>query len=158
MPFEVPKRYRGSVQSLNVIPFVDILFQLIIFFSLACQFIEAGNLPVSVPDNCNFANADDEPGTQITTVTVIKTGPGRSDFSVGSEKITASNYGEIADKVASLLDSRLRDLPADSRIVTLRIDKNVPFAEAQYALAAVAKSAATDIRLAATRDGQAKPE
>jgi len=152
MAFEVPKRYRGTVQSLNVIPFVDILFQLIIFFSLACQFIEAENFPVSVPDSCNFANTDDQPGTQVTTVTVIKDGADKSVFAVGSEKIAASNYSEVADKVASILDARLKDLPADSRIVTLRIDKNVPFAEAQYALAAVAKSTATDIRLAAFKE------
>jgi hypothetical protein len=45
-------------------------------------------------------------------------------------------------------------LPTDKRVVTLRIDKDIPYAEAQYALAAVAKSTATDIRLAAIKDNQ----
>ena len=148
MAFAIPKQYRGTVQSLNVIPFVDILFQLIIFFSLACTLIEAENFPVSVPDKCDFANVDDEPGAQATTVTVMRVGQGRSNFAVGTQKIEASSFGESAERVAALLDTRLKDLPADSRFVTLRIDKDVPYSEAQYALAAVARSTASDIRLA----------
>ena len=152
MAFEVPKRHRGTVQTLNVIPFVDVLFQLIIFFALACQFIATENLQVYVPDNCNFANIDDQREAQITTVTVMKDERGKSSFAVGSQKVALSNYDETAEKVAELLDARLKDLPANSRVVTLRIDKDVPYAEAQYALAAVAKSTATDIRLAAIKD------
>ena len=152
MAFEVPKRYRGTVQTLNVIPFVDVLFQLIIFFALACQLIATENLQVYVPDNCNFASSDDQREAQITTVTVMKDEGGKSSFAVGSQKIMLSNYDEMAEKVAELLDARLKDLPANGRVVTLRIDKDIPYAEAQYALAAIAKSTATDIRLAAIKD------
>ena len=154
MAFEVPKRYRGTVQTLNVIPFVDVLFQLIIFFALACQLIATENLQVYVPDNCNFASSDDERQAQITTVTVMKDERGKSSFAVGSQKVELSNYDQTAEKVAELLDARLKDLPANGRVVTLRIDKDIPYAEAQYALAAVAKSTATDIRLAAVKDNQ----
>ncbi len=152
MAFEVPKRHRGTVQTLNVIPFVDVLFQLIIFFALACQLIATENLQVYVPDNCNFASSDDERESQITTVTVMKDEGGKSSFAVGSQKVVSSNYDQMAEKVAELLDARLKDLPANGRVVTLRIDKDIPYAEAQYALAAVAKSTATDIRLAAIKD------
>jgi biopolymer transport protein ExbD len=131
---------------------VDVLFQLIIFFALACQLIATENLQVYVPDNCNFASSDDQREAQITTVTVMKDEQGKSSFSVGSQKIVLSNYGQIAEKVAELLDAHLKDLPANGRVVTLRIDKDIPYAEAQYALAAVAKSTATDIRLAAIKD------
>ncbi len=144
----------GELMSLNLTPVIDIVFQLIIFFAVTCQFIEAENFPVTVPDNCKFANTDEKPGTQITTVTVIKAGLGRSYFAVGSEKVAASNYEKIADRLTVFLDTRLKDLPAENRVVTLRIDKDVPFAEAQYALAAIAKSSATDIRLAAFKDAE----
>ncbi len=40
----------------------------------------------------------------------------------------------------------------DRRAVTLRIDKNVCFAEVQYALAAVAASCAVNVRLAVLKD------
>ena len=135
-------------------PVIDIVFQLIIFFALACQFIEAENFPVTVPDNCRFANTDDQPGTQITTVTVVKDGWGRSNFAVGSQKVAASNYDEISNRLAAVLDARLKDLPADSKVVTLRIDKDVAYSEAQYALAGIAASTASDVRLAVIKDAE----
>jgi biopolymer transport protein ExbD len=144
----------GELMSLNLTPVIDIVFQLIIFFAVTCQFIEAENFPVTVPDNCKFAKTGDQPGAQITTVTLMTDGRGRSDFAVGSEKIEASNYEKMADRLTVLLDAQLKDLPAENRVVTLRIDKDVPFAEAQYALVGIAKSTATDIRLAAMKDAE----
>jgi biopolymer transport protein ExbD len=142
----------GQAMSFNLTPVIDIVFQLIIFFAVTCQFIDAENFPVSVPDNCNFASIVDRPGAQITTVTVIKDDFGKSVFAVGSEKVAESNYEQTADKLTLLLNAQLKDLPAQNRVVTLRINKDVPFAEAQYALAAIAQSTATDIRLAAFRE------
>jgi biopolymer transport protein ExbD len=152
MSFEIPKRYRGTVQTLNVIPFVDILFLLIIFFSLMGQLLETEAPSVLLPDGCDFAVAEDQMGAQVATVTLTRNEQGRSDFAVGAEKVTGADYEEISGRLAGLIDSCLKDLPADKRIVTLRIDKDIPYAEAQYALAAVAKSTATDIRLAAIKD------
>jgi len=144
--------------SFNVTPIIDIVFLLIIFFLVVCQFIEAENFPVAVPDDCEFAQSGSDPGAQVTTVTVMKTGAERSAFAVGSEKVTASSYVDIVEKLAELIDVRLRDLPPERRVVTLRIDKDVCFAEAQYALAAVAQSSATDIQLATFKDKQAGSE
>jgi hypothetical protein len=45
----------------------------------------------------------------------------------------------------------LSTLPADRRVVILRIDKDISFSQAQYALAGVAASSATDIQLAALK-------
>jgi biopolymer transport protein ExbD len=152
MSFEIPKRYRGTVQTLNVIPFVDILFLLIVFFSLMGQILETEAPAVLLPDGCDFAVAEDQMGSQVATVTLTRNEQGRSDFAVGAEKVTGADYEEISGRLAGLIDSCLKDLPADKRIVTLRIDKDIPYAEAQYALAAVAKSTATDIRLAALKE------
>ena len=140
--------------SFNMTPIIDIVFLLIIFFLVVCQFIEAENFPVAVPDDCEFAQSGSDPGAQVTTVTVMKTGAERSAFAVGSEKVTALSYADIVEKLAELIDVCLRGLPPERRVVTLRIDKDVCFAEAQYALAAVAQSSATDIQLAALRDKQ----
>jgi biopolymer transport protein ExbD len=136
-------------------PIIDIVFLLIIFFLVVCQFIEAENFPVAVPDGCEFAQSQLEPGAQLTTVTVIKTIEGASDFAVGSVKIAEPDYGGLVDKLAELIDVRLKDLPVDNRVVTLRIDRDVCFADAQYALAAVAASTATDIKLATFKDRRA---
>jgi biopolymer transport protein ExbD len=138
--------------SFNMTAVIDIVFLLIIFFLVVCQFIEAENFPVAVPDGCKFAHSELEPGAQVTTVTVIRTVEGPSQFAVGPEKITRSDNVNVVDKLAELIDIRLKDLPADDRVITLRIDRNVCFAEAQYALAAVAASTATDIKLATFKD------
>ena len=138
--------------SFNMTPIIDIVFLLIIFFLVVCQFIEAENFPVTVPDGCEFAQSDSEPGAQVTTVTVMRTNIERIAFAVGSEKITASSYADIVEGLAQLIDIRLRNLPPERRVVTLRIDKDVCFADAQYALAAVAQSSATDIQLATLKD------
>ena len=138
--------------SFNMTPIIDIVFLLIIFFLVVCQFIEAENFPVTVPDGCEFAQSDSEPGGQVTTVTVMRTNTERVTFAVGSEKITASSYADIVEGLARLIDIRLRNLPPERRVVTLRVDKDICFAEAQYALAAVAQSSATDIQLATLKD------
>jgi len=161
MPLRITERFSNSVQSFNMTPIIDIVFLLIIFFLVVCQFIEAENFPVTVPDNCQFAQSEPDPGAQLTTVTVMKTTEDEVAFAVGSEKFPASGYPDISgvvDKLAQLIDARLRDLPPERRIVTLRIDKDICFAEAQYALAAVATSSATDIQLAALKDKRQGPQ
>lgn len=135
-------------------PVIDIVFLLIIFFAMVFKFIEAENFPVTVPDGCRFAQNEVESQAAMTTITVMKNDEGMSDFAVGAEKVVGAGYDEIAHKLVGLIDSRLKGLPAENRVVTLRIDKDVPYAEAQYALAAIARSTATDIRLAAFKDGQ----
>lgn len=144
--------------SFNMTPIIDIVFLLIIFFLVVCQFIEAENFPVAVPDGCEFAQTELEPGAQLTTVTVIKTIEGASDFAVGSEKIAEPDYGGLVAQLAELIDVRLKDLPPDNRVVTLRIDRDVCFADAQYTLAAVAASTATDIKLATFKDRRAESQ
>jgi len=142
----------GRSVSFNMTPIIDIVFLLIIFFLVVCQFIEAENFPVSVPDGCEFASPATELGAPATTITVMKNAEGEVDFAVGAEKITASDGPDLAEQIARLVDVSLEDLPPDRRVVTLRIDREVCFAEAQYALAAIAQSSATDVQLAALRD------
>lgn len=142
----------SSTQSFNMTAVIDIVFLLIIFFLVVCQFIEAENFPVAVPDDCEFAQNDYEPGDQVTTVTVMRITDEGVAFAVGSQKIIASDYSNIVGRLAELIDVRLKDLSGEHRIVTLRIDKDVRFAQAQYALAAVAQSSATDVRLATLKD------
>jgi len=131
-------------------PIIDIVFLLMIFFLVVARFIEAENFPVAVPDKCEFADEQRPHRSQVTTVTVTK-GEGGGEFAVGAEKIDAEGAAEIVEQIAGLLDVRLKDLPAEQRVVTLRVDKEVRFAQAQYALAGIAASSAKDIKLAAIK-------
>ena len=49
------------------------------------------------------------------TVTVMKTAQGKVEFAVGSEKISVSDYETMPHKLAQLIDSRLKDVPADEQ-------------------------------------------
>ena len=145
---------RELMTSFNMTPVIDIVFLLIIFFALVFKFIEAENFPVAVPDNCNFAqNPTEQPA--LTTITVIKDDNGMSDFAVGSEKVSMANYSEVPLKLANLINERLKTTTND-KTVTLRIDKDIPYSQAQFALAGIARSSATDIRLAVIKEQQTK--
>jgi biopolymer transport protein ExbD len=146
--------FRKSECSFNMTPVIDIVFQLIIFFALVCQFIEAENFPIKVPDDCRFAAMTPQEQNKVTTLTVMKTENDRIAFAVGAEKIDVAGATDLVDKLAEKIDGRMQDLPARDRIVTLRIDKDVTFAQAQYALAALAQSSAQNIRLAALKEKQ----
>jgi biopolymer transport protein ExbD len=158
MSLRATNQFRASRPSFNMTPVIDIVLLLIIFFLVVCQFIEAENFPVTVPDNCELAQSGLEPGAQVITLTVMKTAGEKGIFAVGAEKISTSDRGALVEKLAQLIDARLEDYPPDRRVVTLRIDKDVCFADAQYALAGVAASSATDIRIAALKQKRANRE
>ena len=154
MFLETRSRFRSGIGSFNMTPVIDIVFLLIIFFLVVCQFIEAENFPVAVPDGCNFAEDNPENQRGGATVTVMKSGAGGVDLAVGSEKIPVSDSDVVIEKLADLIDIRLKRVPASRRVVTLRIDKDICFDKAQYALAGIARSSARNIRLAVIRDEQ----
>jgi len=154
--------------SFNMTPVIDIVLLLIIFFLVVCKFIEAENFPVTVPDNCQFAESAFELGPQAVTLTVMKTKPKNTIssegqaalptvckevvFAVGAEKVWAADYDTLVKKLTGLIDARLAIYHPSRAVVTLRIDKEVCFEQAQYALAAVAASTATDVRLAVLKE------
>jgi len=157
--FEAQFRQHRKIGSLNMTPVIDIVFLLMIFFLLVCRFIESADHAVSVPDGCDFAQDSPEADSTGVTLTVLRR-PGRTTFLVAGQELPAS--AEIpasarTDRLAALLDARLAEVQTDRKVVTLRIDKDIPFAQAQYALAAVARSTATDVRLAVLR-GTTPPE
>ena len=63
-----------------------------------------------------------------------------------------SDRDKLVEDLAARIDTLLRDQPPERRIVTLRIDKQICFSDAQYALAAVAASSATDVKLAVLKE------
>jgi len=151
-------RFDSSNHSFNMTAVIDIVFLLIIFFLVVCQFIEAENFEVSVTDNCEFAEEKADTQTQMATVTVMKNEEGKIDFAVGQDKIAPFNNNEAITKIAQSIDSYLLHLPSDGRIVLVRIDKDVCFDDAQYALAGVAKSQATNIQLAVLKQKRSDSE
>jgi biopolymer transport protein ExbD len=138
----------------NMTPIIDIVFLLIIFFMLVCQFIVAENFDLNVPDNITEAEPADAAQDKTTTVTVMFDQNGGIAYAVGSQIISARPGSETTEAIASAIDSRMQNLPIDKRVVSLRSDKNIPFKNAKYALAAVSRSSATDIKWAVNKQKQ----
>ena len=154
MPLRDTMQFRSSTKpdSFNMTPLIDIVFLLIIFFLVVCQFIEAENFPVTVPDDCGSARNGSDRGRSVTTVSIMKTDEGGSVFAVDSEKIALSGGSDLTEEISRLVDFSLESFPSERRIVTLRVDRDVCFSEAQYALAAISQSSATDIEMSVLRN------
>jgi biopolymer transport protein ExbD len=134
---------------INLTPVIDIVFLLIIFFCVVCQFIEAENFAVAVPEDCEFAQEADDDAANMATVTLMRNEDGGYSFAVGAERVESDDYGVLVGRLAERIDARLEGLAEGARVVTLRVDKDICYEQAQFALAAIANSSATNIRLAA---------
>ena len=132
-------------------PLIDIVFLLIIFFMVLCQFIVSENFPVDVPDECDFADSVSQRSGDVTTITVMKRGEGEIVYAVGAEIFGESEQSGVVGKIAEAIDRRLEGLGDQRRTVCLRADKDVPYSKLQYALAAISQSSAIDIELAAIK-------
>ena len=137
-----------SSATFNMTPIIDVVFLLIIFFLLVCQFIVAENFEVAVPAQIANAQPPETAAEQTTTVTVMFDHAGNVAYAVGAEKITPTDSTPIADAIADAIDKKLKNLPPDKRVVSLRNDKNITYRHTQHALAAISQSTATDIKWA----------
>lgn len=133
--------------SFNMTGVIDIVFLLIIFFMIVCQFITDQNYEVSVPDEVTTAELFKQSDENITTVTVMQKN-GKAQYAVDAELIDSDD--SIADMIAMKIDKRF--VGSDqAKIVSLRIDKDVCYKDCQYALAGISQSKASDMKLAVVK-------
>lgn len=132
----------------NLTPIIDVIFLLIIFFTVVCQFISAENFSVNIPDNCEMAAALEQEQSRIVTLTVTQGKTGSPEFAVNADSVIDWTSEGVVDQLAGLLNTALSDIPQEERIVTLRIDRDIEYNKTQKALAAIAKSSATQIKMA----------
>jgi len=140
------------IESFDMTPIIDVVFLLIIFFMLVCQFIAAENFQVQVPDNIGTANPVPPEQDLMTTVTVMEDADSRVRFAVGSEVLAVSDPDNASEQIASAIDKQLRLLNPKRRIVRLRCAKTLPFGVTKHALEGISKSSATDIQWAVLRN------
>ena len=143
----------GQNCSFNVTPIIDIVFLLIIFFLFVFGFIESENLNIDLPDNCDQAQNLQAQSPQLC-LSVIKSDDKSCQFAVNDQIISTENPPQLSQQLTKMINARLQHIPLDNRTVTLRIDKNIPYYQAQYALQAVAESIASDIKIAAFKDSR----
>ena len=152
------ERFRDSGISFNMTPVVDIVFLLIVFFVVTFQFIGTEDSQVQLPAGCEFAESIDDSQMFPATITMRRTDQGEVSFAVGAEKIETANRTDLLQAARKSLNECLKTLPEDEAVVVLRIDKDISYGEAQYALAAAAESSATGLRLATLAETQREKE
>ena len=140
----------------NMTPIIDVVFLLIVFFMLVCQFIVAENFEVDVPDKITAAKKTEADSGQLTTVTVMLDEKGDPAYAVGAEILSTDDSPEIIYAIAAAIDKQLATLPEEKRVVSLRCDKEILFEHTKYALAGISKSSATDIKWAVIKQKQSK--
>ena len=133
----------------DMTPIIDIVFLLIIFFMIVCKFIVAENFEVEVPDEISSAVKAETGKQKTTTVTVMFSEDGIVDYAVGLELIPRNKNLDISKRIAEMIDRQLKKSKdgEGSEVVSLRIDKEVPFKYSKHALEGVSRSNAADMKL-----------
>ncbi len=147
------KEKSNSSTTFNMTPMIDVVFLLIIFFMLVCQFIIAENFEVKVPDKIDNSIVKDSSTEKSSTVTAMLNDDGSVLYAVGSEKL-ADNTQDIATTLEDMINQNIEGLAKNGgkRIVNLRISDQMKFSDYKYVLIAVSKSNAQDMQLAVFKD------
>ena len=135
----------------NMTPLIDMVFLLITFFMLVCNFMAAENFPVDVPDRIASARPEEERPGQTPVVTVMLDEGGGASYAVGSTVLSPLQGPAMSRAIAAAIDEQLGSLSTERRTVTLRCDRAVPFRYAKHALAGVSVSSAADVQWAVIR-------
>jgi len=140
-------RMRRTNWSMDATPIIDVVFLLIIFFLLVCQFIAAENFEALVPDGIVSAQERREGQDTEVTVSVIYH-DGKVCYAVGSQTLENCADELVSDVLRRTVDDRLAGKPGQQKIVCLRADRQMEFGCVQHALKAIAQSGAEQIRWA----------
>ena len=140
------RRYRDiEPEAFDMTPVIDVVFLLIIFFMLVCQFIVADRFRVQVPEDIASA-AVLRDNDRLLTLTVVPQERGGVLYAVGGERLNVENTQDLPALIAAAIDEHYRTLPSDvPRIVRLRCDKTAVFGQVRPVLEGIAHSRATDV-------------
>ncbi len=157
-------------------PMIDVVFLLIIFFMLICQFIVQENYKLVVPDDCVNAIVTEQLDSGAITVSVFPKPfadeqpadlAGGSDADVSSGSVlyaVRSHQFDPADwryqqNPGLLIAEMTKRIAAEAGrktvpLVHLRADKDLTYGDVQQALIALAGAQITRVQLAAFRGEQ----
>jgi len=154
----------------NMTPMIDVVFLLILFFMLTCQFIELENYRLFVPDHCPTAVMPDRQDAGAIVVSVFPRSltetprPSSDDaFSQVLYAVRSREYDPLAAPYRddpALLFEDMRDqidLEAGRKtvpLVYLRADKHLAYGDVQNVLLALSQAGIRTVQIAALRREQ----
>ena len=126
-------------------PIIDVVFLLIIFFMLVCQFIAAEQFQVQVPDQISSAQEAESQKNDPLTITVMTGREGEAVYAVGSGKLSDVEGKDLARLIQSEIDRTLPVKATSEKTVRLRCDKSITFGQVKYILSGISKSNAVNL-------------
>jgi biopolymer transport protein ExbD len=143
----------------NMTSMIDVVFLLIIFFMLICQFIVRENYDLDIPDNVPGVVVPDRLDQDAVTVSVF---PGRSKdqvmYAVRSHQFDPGIPPYLDDPV-QLVTDMAAEIKVEAKkkagdLVYLRADKSLTYGQVQKALLALSHAGASRVQLAAYKTEQ----
>ncbi|MBL7214887.1 MAG: biopolymer transporter ExbD [Phycisphaerae bacterium] len=139
------KRQSFDAESFDMTPIIDVVFLLIIFFMLVCQFIAAEQFQVQVPDQISSAQKAESAKTDPLTITVMATEKDNVMYAIGSGKLGDVKGKDLEQLIRSEIDRSLTAMGTSEKTVRLRCDKSITFGQVKYILSGISKSNATNL-------------
>ncbi len=140
----------------NMTAMIDIVFLLIIFFMLVCQFITRENYQLILPDACPAALVPDTPDENAVTVSVFRDAKeNQLTYAVRGRTFTQTEHQQIVTDLAN--EIRSETARKKQAVVHLRAHADLGYIEVQTALEALARAGVQRVQLAAYRTEQDTP-
>ncbi len=132
---------------INLVPMIDIVFQLLVFFMVASHLATAQHEPVKLPEPTHSQAREKQLDNRLTLNLISDPVSGRI------VKIKANS--NLVRDLPALVDLLLRygpQLQTHNGTVIIRADKNLQFVEMQKVLQAVADAGVASVHIAARQD------
>ena len=137
-----------SYFALNMMPIIDIVLLLIIFFVFVCRYIAAENFIIAVPDEATNALVDVVDNSNFITVSVWFDEFDRRYFCAVGSDIVDINDATAANEITALINDSVDRIGEDA-IVNVRMEKGIIFSDYSSVIAAISNSRAEDLYIAA---------
>ena len=141
MSMDVGGKKGGPMANINVTPMADIMIVLLIIFMVITPMLQKG-VDVKLPQAGNIKERKDDPKTIVVAV--------RKDTAtyLGSQKLDDQN------QLQPLIKERLQDLPEGARMIYLKADQELPYAEVMKVMDLCREAGVEEVALIAERKVQ----
>jgi len=141
MSMQVGGKKGGPMADINVTPMADIMIVLLIIFMVITPMLQKG-VDVKLPQAGNTKERKDEPKSIVVAVKKDTT------TYLGSQKLDDQN------QLQGLVKERLQDLPEGARMIYLKADDQLPYAEVMKVMDLCREAGVEEVALIAERKVQ----
>jgi hypothetical protein len=112
------------------------------------QFLGNDSENIKLPDKCTFAEFNEKDLSDAAVVAVLKDQSKEIQYFLNGRKIVSTDRQSLVRNITISVDKKFVGVDNQNRVLILRIDKELEFSDAQYALAGASASSATKIKIA----------